>query len=219
MITIPDDTKDILKKFISIDEKYTDLSISAGDHAELDDDEKDCPDINSDHKWAAYTVQFGELGDRALMSICDYGLHLPSLDEIRDPARVGPGCAGLGDHDSGLMTSLGGQILHELIHWRYLLKDVADFDDVVEQHEDTDDGENIIIDFEGGESSFMTPDDGYGPVNAHLLVAHGVGDAVNNTDNYRWFAQSKYWAFMCGRCFGPALDNVADGDSARRPPV
>ena len=212
--------RNTIENFVGINAKYDQLSISAGDHPELEEDEKRCPDIDSSHSWAAYTIQFGDLERRSLLSICDFGFRLPSLNQILDPAKAGPGCAGLGDHDSGRMTSLGSEILHEVIHWRYLLQDVADFDDVLMEYDDTDEGENIIIDFDGGESSFMSPSDGYEPVHAHKLVGHGEGDAVNNADNYRWYAQSKYWSFMCGKCFGPARDNVKDGDTARfQPPA
>ena len=99
-----------------------------GDHPSLDEAEKQCSKQH-DYLYSAYTVQFGELEDRALISICNDGFKFPGLKQIIDAAlplsQGGPGCAGLGTHDNGLMTSLGGQLLHEFVHWRYLLQDVS----------------------------------------------------------------------------------------------
>ena len=99
-----------------------------GDHPSLDEAEKQCSKQH-DYLYTAYTVQFGDLEDRALISICNDGLKFPGLKQIMDAAlplsQGGPGCAGLGTHDNGLMTSLGAQLLHEFVHWRFLLQDVS----------------------------------------------------------------------------------------------
>lgn len=115
---------DALLRAWSMNPKYISLTISWGDNQRLPEDEKDCQNIDSDFEWAAYTTQFGELGNEAWMSLCEETMLFPSLAEIEDPQQAGPGCDGLGSTDSGWMTSLGGHILHELIHWRFLLEDV-----------------------------------------------------------------------------------------------
>jgi hypothetical protein len=190
--------------------KFGQLSISAGDHPSLEADEKECQDLNAKHEWAAYTIQnFGDPDNRAYISLCDGGLRYPSLQDILDEDKAGPGCDALGPDETGLMTSLGGQILHELIHWRYLLRDVPDFQDNLLDYlnEEVEEDEWIITDFDGGDSSHFEPSDGYGPVHARQLVDHDDGDARNNADNYRWYAQTRYFQFVCGREFGPAKEN------------
>ena len=155
----------------------------------------------------AHTRQFADLGNQALISICPVSFRFPSLGQILDPSKAGPGCAGLGPVDSGWMTSLGGHILHELIRWRFLVYDGPLFDETIVEHEGVPDGENIISDYDSEESSEIEPPNGYGPYNTRQRREHKNNDAVNNVDNYRWYAQSMYWKWKCGRSFGPAPDD------------
>ncbi len=183
------------------------MSISAGDHMRLNADERDCVNVHPDVTYAAHTRQFGDLGNQALISICSIAFSFPSLGQILDPGKAGPGCAGLGTVDSGWMTPLGGHILHELIHWRFLVYDGPEFDQLIVEQQGVPDGENIISDYDSESSPEFEPPDGYGPYHTRQLRAHDNGDAVNNVDNYRWYAQSMYWKWKCGRYFGPAPDN------------
>jgi hypothetical protein len=139
--------------------KFRHLSISAGDHPSLEADEKECQDLNAKHEWAAYTIQnFGDPDNRAYVSLCDGGLRYPSLQDILDEDKAGPGCDALGPDETGLMTSLGGQILHEMVHWRYLLRDVPDFQENLLDYlnEEVEEDEWIITDFDGGDSSHLS---------------------------------------------------------------
>ena len=205
-MALPGGLRAIITGEYGINPKYAQVSISAGDHRELNADERDCANIDPGVTYAAHTNQFGdELGDRGLISLCPIAFRFPTIAQITNGS---PGCQGLGSYDSGLMTPLGGHVLHELIHWRYLVYDGPLFDEIVVEQEGVPDGENIISDYDADSSNEFEPPDGYGPYHTRLLAEHeGSSDAVNNADNYRWYAQSKFWQWRCGRSFGPAPDN------------
>ena len=199
--------------------KFALVSISAGDHHELELDERECELHDpSERTLFAHARQFGDLGDRALISLCDAALRFPTLNSIviNDERRTGrgdPGCDGMGAVDSGWMTSLGGHILPEIIHWRYIfVLGIDDWIEVVTDYKEDEDDEKIIVDYDANEGSFMTPPSGYGPYNTRALASHRNGEAINNADNYRWYAPSKYFQWKCGRSFGPAPDETFGDD-------
>lgn len=105
-------------------------------------------------------------------------------------------------------------MLHEFIHWQYLLKDVTGYNDVVKLSP-----VGVIDDYNYNawrkwQPEVYWPDppeNGYGPFNA-LVLNHNYNDIAHlgqvNADNYRWYVQSKWWSLQCGRNFDKA---PADG--------
>lgn len=157
----------------------------------------------------------------ALVSLCPKLFKHPSLDtimnpppELRDPPPantpfIGYTCDRLGDHDTDWMTSPGGVLLHEFMHWGHLLRNIPNIDIWIP--------DGYITDFPG-----PNPENGYGPFNAQqLLFLSTKGDpgkfrqneVLQNADNYAVYAQSKYWSFVCGRTF---LEAKGPEDSQQR---
>ena len=89
------------------------------------------------------------------------------------------------------MHTVGGIVLHELMHWPGLLDSVPFFDDIIEEGKL---GFPQIGDFPGPD-----PFDGYG-----FFHSQKIHD-IQNADNYRSYAESKYWQWKCGRTFGPSI--------------
>ena len=183
---------------------FNHLELSVGNHPDLPETKQLCGTSQNGVTPVAFTFLSQALGDWAWVSLCDDIWQYPSLEEILDPLNLkkgspGWGCDGLGDHDSELMTSLGGVLLHEMMHWSGLLEDVPNFDDLIEEGEI---GFPQIGDFQG-----PSPPDGYGSFHAKQIKS------VENADNYRCYAESKYWQWKCGRVFKESMD-VAD-DQAR----
>jgi hypothetical protein len=160
----------------------------------------------------------------ALVSLCDEVFDYPSLDTIANPPAalrdpppantpfIGYTCDRLGDHDTDWLLSPGGILLHEFIHWTYLLQNVPRYHDLIK-------GPNI------GDYFGDNPSDGYGPFNAEQLLFFSTkwvpgkfrkNEVLQNADNYAWYAHSKYWSFICGRTFSEAK---APEDFSRRTPV
>ncbi|KAH0846183.1 hypothetical protein FOPE_12510 [Fonsecaea pedrosoi] len=147
--------------------------------------------------------------------MCDEAFEYPSPEEVANPpssvkapeGNPEPGytCDGLGDDDSDWMTSPGGILLHELLHWTFLLDDITGFSDIIDEN---DDEFPQIVDFWGPD-----PPDGYGPFHAMQLRSQGAYVAIQNADTYRCYAQSKYWTWKCGKSFGRAQ---SDEDNTRR---
>ncbi|KIW89774.1 uncharacterized protein Z519_09931 [Cladophialophora bantiana CBS 173.52] len=197
--------------------KFDQLEIAYGNHPTLPENKQDCGKAAAKGE-GGITAAFAfidprVLGDIALVSMCDEAFEYPTLEEIANPSSSArdpqgnpePGytCDGLGDHDSDWMTSPGGVLLHELLHWTFLLEDIPGFEDIIDENED-----NFpqIIDFWG-----PNPPDGYGPFRASQLRDLGAYVAIQNADTYRCYAQSKYWAWKCGKPFEPAQsedDNI-----------
>ncbi|KIW76207.1 hypothetical protein Z517_10953 [Fonsecaea pedrosoi CBS 271.37] len=154
------------------------------------------------------------LGDIALVSMCDEAFEYPSPEETANPpssvkapeSNPEPGytCDGLGDDDSDWMTSPGGILLHELLHWTFLLDDITGFSDIIDEN---DDEFPQIVDLWGPD-----PPDGYGPFHVMQLRTQGAYIAIQNADTYRCYAQSKYWTWKCGKSFGRAQ---SDEDNTR----
>lgn len=150
----------------------------------------------------------GPREEKAYTQVYKRAFDFPSFDEIFTKR----GCGGLGQYDSGLMTSLGAHLLHEMVHWRLLVRaennrerfdaviphvvilpDPDDEDlEIEEEHDYIDD-----YDRDQQEDPEIDPLTGYGPKNAHDLVVNGGGASFRNADNYRWYAVSKYWSWRC----------------------
>ncbi|EXJ65256.1 hypothetical protein A1O7_01597 [Cladophialophora yegresii CBS 114405] len=150
-------------------------------------------------------------GRRGLMSLCPqtfetfYSLRdieqppAWALDENGNPEE-GFSCSNMLDRDTDYMLSPGAILLHELIHWPYLLQDIPGYSTLIRQYPRND--WSTIWDFTG-----PSPTDGYGPFNAMAVrnlpvsPATGTSQAIQNADNFVWYAVSKYWSWRCGRQF------------------
>ncbi|ETI26010.1 hypothetical protein G647_02787 [Cladophialophora carrionii CBS 160.54] len=105
----------------------------------------------------------------------------------------------------------GAFILHELIHWSWLLQDLPQWQDFIAVPPGSDFRQ--IPDFNG--PNHVT---GYGAYNAKRLKGRALSDpadfgpypTLNNADSYMWYALSKYWAWMCGVDLGPVEDEDDD---------
>ncbi|KIW87243.1 uncharacterized protein Z519_12146 [Cladophialophora bantiana CBS 173.52] len=162
---------------------------------------------------------------------------LATTENPPDWARKGPGqdftsgwsCDGLGDRDTGDMRTIGSSLLHEMLHasslalrqWPELFKSNSVYSQVI------DGGGQFgpqIADYKLA-GSFPDP---YGPFNAAKLAKFaknsrtGYSQAIQNADNYVWYANSKYWSWKCKRPFGAAAseaDNQFNEFRARGPPM
>jgi hypothetical protein len=182
---------------------FNHLVLSVGNNPDLPDMKQLCGKSANGVTPVAFTFLSHALGNWAWISLCEDVWQYPSLEEIYEPldarkGTLGWGCEGLGDHDSELMTTTGGLLLHELMHWTGLLENVPNFDDLIGEG---DIGFPQIGDFPG-----PNPPDGYGPIHAKQLKS------VENADNYRCYAESKYWQYRCGHAFKESKD-VADGQA------
>lgn len=171
----------------------------------------------------AFLAQFfATEGNKGYMSVCDEAFKYSTLYDIEHPLRwaqdanrraePGLGCDGLLDYDNDYMMSTGGAMLHEMLHWPYLLQDVPNYNTVIEPA--APDGQKKLVDYSGPD-----PLSGYGPFNAlqirNLLPSQQTStfQSAQNPDNYVYYALSKYWSFTCGRAFGPP---VSKEDNSRR---
>lgn len=205
---------------------FTSLSISLGNHplwtsevtSRCDSDPRNGGVLGRlvTQFWAGVQYQ-------GLMAICPQSIlfsYLGSLQETENPpawARAnrdpngqplpGFGCGGLSDHDSSLMLVLGAVFLHEMLHWPRLVRWVPDYDKLIplDQY-----GQSTIVDFVPSPGQY--PPAGYGPLYAKTInegqplnPQTGKSASIQNSDNYVWYALSKYWSFKCGRVFGPSF--------------
>ncbi|EXJ93943.1 hypothetical protein A1O1_02336 [Capronia coronata CBS 617.96] len=209
--------------------KFADLDIAWDDHPDVPEMDRLCGHVSeSGSMLDAYTyldVDELEISDQAsqiaLVSLCEELFQFPSLQEIEDPpyvpwARDGQGrplpgftCDGLGATDSDWMASPGATLLHELMHWSYLLEDMPGFSELIDKDEA---GLPQIRDHSDLSSD---PPDGMGAFHAKLLKDRGPFAAIQNADNYRWYTLSKYWSWKCGRGFAEAM---SDQDVYKRGP-
>lgn len=117
------------------------------------------------------------------------------------------------------MTSLGAHLLHEMLHWRYLVRDGRNqvpFDTVIkhtvyvkdEQGNQKEEERDYIDDYDRDvyEDKDIEPLDGYGPKNAASLVINNESDSFRNADNYRWYIVSKFWQVGFGNQFDAQYD-------------
>jgi hypothetical protein len=150
------------------------------------------------------------------MSVCreayrDY----PMLEDVTDPPssaktvtgdlKPGYGCDGLLDRDTDYMCTVGGIVLHELIHWSALFVKTPGWNQFITPGAP---GERWITDYKAM-SPFDVPATGYKPYNAHMLNFKSMlypnkfppRVSVNNADSYHVYAASKYFQFRCGKQF------------------
>ncbi len=142
--------------------KFDKLELALGDNPSLPEGKQMCGTQQPDGGtvFAFSYIDPGALGAVALVSLCDNTFQFPTLDEIFNPpasARDASGdplpgytCDGLGDHDTDWMTTPGGILLHELMHWTYLLEDIPNYDDLIDEN---DDDFPQIVDFDGPDPS------------------------------------------------------------------
>lgn len=118
------------------------------------------------------------------------------------------------------MTSLGAHLLHEVMHWRYLVRNGINqhvFDDVIKHNANVEDKDgkkkveerDYIDDYirDDYDDKDLDPPDGYGPANAASLVINQAKDSYRNADNYRWYVVSKFWQEIFGREFKEQHDD------------
>lgn len=201
-------TNPILKDLTIIAGKARPEEVPPEDQPDLEDGEGDELDI-----FCTTFQNYGENDDKAFSEYFRLAFDFPSLDEIFTLRT----CAGLGPTDSGLMTSLGAHMLHEMVHWRDLVR--ADnnkerFDAVVVhniwapnpdnegQYEEEE--MDIITDYsvKNYKNPPAKPTTGYGPVNTRQLVLNGNHASFQNADNYRWYGVVKYWSWRCTQANG-----------------
>lgn len=151
---------------------------------------------------------YGENDDKAFTQFYKRGFDYPSLEEIFTLRT----CQGLGPSDSGLMTTVGAHLLHEMVHWRKLVRtdnNKERWDAVVVHNQWIEDPDeegkyeeeeiDIVTDYDKNnyKNPPAKPVTGYGPINAHQLALNGNRASFQNADNYRWYAVSKYWSWRC----------------------
>lgn len=141
--------------------KFSHLELALGNNPSLPESKQVCgAESNGGTTFAFSYIDPGALGSASLVSLCDDTFRFPTLGEIENPAASGrdgqgnplPGytCDGLGDHDTDLMSTPGGILLHELMHWTYLLEDIPNYEYVIDEN---DDGFPQIVDFSGPDPS------------------------------------------------------------------
>ena len=145
----------------------------------------------------------------ATLSLCDNFFNYHLLAE-RQCSEI------LADNDNVLMATRGSIMLHEWTHWRTLNMKAPDFEFLVQTKKRLN---NIVDYYLPKNSAFRGPENGYGPFSAHQLVGHANSDSSVNSDNYQWYALSKFWQLRCpeknnGQGWGTAVDNIRPG-----PPV
>ncbi|KAJ9605494.1 hypothetical protein H2200_010151 [Cladophialophora chaetospira] len=118
--------------------------------------------------------------------------------EANGEPLVGFGCDGMGPRDTGFMEPTGVTHLHEIFHWPVPFLQVEDYDKNIKENYDNG---HQILDWEDLPAGAT---DSYGPYNAMLinqlpLTSDGFSPALNNAENYVWYALSKYWSWKCGK--------------------
>ncbi|SMQ52377.1 unnamed protein product [Zymoseptoria tritici ST99CH_1A5] len=116
------------------------------------------------------------------ITLCEKAYAFPDLAD--------KGCEDLSTTVGTLMSTLGGVVLHELMHYQEI------GDPALGDH---------ITDFGA---------DGYGPLKVRSLRRSDVSKARINADSYRWYAQEVYWSNRCGKSYSGPRDNRDTGDSA-----
>ena len=97
-------------------------------------------------------------------------------------------------------------MLHELKHLSFSFEDIPEHAAVINQNDD-------------GVPQIDDSPDGDGPWNAYeinvlLTTGEGPHRSLQNADNFVWYAVAKYWAWKCGREFGPPR---SEADGQKRP--
>ena len=211
--------------------KFTELTLSYNDHPDVQPlpGGSSCANPPPGFVGYAYTEQNFDNANqnRAIICLCDIAFRFPSLDNIKKDVEAtweeGPRCKNMGSYDSGWMTSLGGLLLHEFTHYEYLLEDVPNYAKNVMKLSPR----GFIDDYNYVQWSNKVPGtewpnpptSGYGPHNA-MTLNDNIDDVLHmamiNADNYRWYAQSKWWSFQCEKAYGKPLDDGGKtGDKMR----
>ncbi|KAK5078570.1 hypothetical protein LTR64_003016 [Lithohypha guttulata] len=186
--------------------KLDGLTYSVGKYPGIEDHDRN---FEHDAVYAATLYQdilteynIGNTDDAAIMEIHRRAFDFPNIEDIFENR----GCQALGAADSGLMTTLGAHILHELVHWHHLTRTPENghiYNQLIthdvykpnENGEEVEETHDYIDDYDRDEydDKDLDPPDGYGPQHAHQLVVNDEQDSFRNADNYRWFAVSLYW--------------------------
>ncbi|KEF51903.1 uncharacterized protein A1O9_11892, partial [Exophiala aquamarina CBS 119918] len=206
-----DITKDTVQQYLApskldLNPDFDKLFISFGNNPHLTQAELLISSCNADapgHPNQPDAFIFSRPNGIALVSLCPELFTYPSLDTIEDPPPalrdpppastpfIGFTCDRLGDHDTDWMTSPGGVLLHELMHWAYLFRNVPNFDLWIP--------DGWIADYRGD-----NPKTGYGPFYAEQLLFFSTkwnpakfrqNEVLQNADSYAVYAHSKYWTF------------------------
>lgn len=215
----PGDFRDFLNELspATLNDKFAGLSVSYGNHpsvsrAVFDLDHFDCAEPTT----YGHMVVDEDDEKIAWMSLCPqvftnyYSIHDTLAPSAALAGVAGLTCDGLGDHEIDYMETPGLSFLHELMHWPYLFEDVPGYDTKIRRYGN---GVRAISDYLG-----TNPPNGLGAFYAHQLRnlpdRGGFSEALNNAENYAWFAAVKFWSWACGdKFFGPA---ISQQDFARR---
>ena len=154
--------------------------------------------------------------ENAWMSICPITFEvfysIQTMLSPPDTLKNEPGMAttGLGDTETDYLETPGLTVLHELMHWPYLFRNVPDYARKIRLDPDN---YPQILDY----TSTTEPKDGYGAYYAQQIKKlpnkDGFSEALNNADNYAWFANVKFWSWKSKTWFFPP---VSQNDYDRR---
>ncbi|KAJ9610531.1 hypothetical protein H2200_005308 [Cladophialophora chaetospira] len=200
--------------------EYAKLTIALDESPWLPSHDKGYCNRNS----AFGALLFNQFTDQGATSLLCPGLMTyPTISEIIYPPpnlqydaqgnqRPGWGCDGLLERDTELMLSPGAWLLHELSHWTFFLQDIPDYNRFIQPIPNSN-GLLCIVDYRG-----TTPITGYGAYNTQLLKKRVVSNpsdfgpypTLNNADSYLWYAESKFWTWVCQKNFREAQDPSDD---------
>lgn len=167
------------------------LTYYLGDHGLADEDQ-----CASDEDQLGYSNAIPSddppLQQYTFTSICTRALDAPLLSEVS--------CDDLGNVDSDEMNTLGGTILHELLHVPAFISRLPHHEKLL--HWGNSQDKTSISDYEQPDDVTSPPDDGYGPTGAEdLRMFQGRYVCRSNADNYVFYALSRYWSKKCGKAF------------------
>ena len=117
--------------------------------------------------------------------VCAQGMVLGVLED--------KSCNFLSDHVDDTFLTLGGDLIHEYVHWAALVRSALKL-----KHP-----EPLYI----GDWLGPDPADGYGPYN--VLKVREKHDPLDNADSFRWFATEAYFHQTCrpsGPQYGPGRE-------------
>ncbi len=186
---------------------FTDLIISFGDHPGGMDNSGCSQDVTLE----GYQTILRSDVSKFIITLCIPAWSYPPIGAIVNPPadRVGQngfGCDGLGNRDSDLMMVPGSVLLHEMMHMGELFSGTVRNRDAKINTISAETHVHFIADYAG---DLVHNWEGYGPYYAHQLVDIPDGaysNALNNADNYVWYALSKFWSVQCQRQFGESID-------------
>jgi hypothetical protein len=131
-----------------------------------------------------YLAQDAKFGDGPVdLIVCPRSMVLPLVKERP--------CNELSDHIDDTFATLPGVLIHEYMHWAFLVR---------KAWEDKDPNRKWIEDFKG-----PVPKNGYGQY--QVLEVRDKAVPTNNADNFRWFATEAYYHRICR----PSLEQYGPG--------